>query len=256
VLSANKSGSAATKAEGRHHDCEPSVDESSFSDDWEHVEGEFTSRGGELFHWASDNSLRIVPGAIPVGETWCIRGQMHTMLDGFDAYLSQCNNYNAFFSDSARQYCSSVFELQILSASDEHDQPIILPRRKEFNKPVSITIRYAAMGGSRQDLRVFCVHDNKFIQEIKIGDANDESCVTPYFLLDDDYVTIKTTHFCYHFVCVCGEQPIKTGINFINALVYGRIYPEVDGEYKYKAHVDFGLQFIPSLTDLPDFWQV
>jgi hypothetical protein len=165
------------------------------SDDWEHVEGEFTSRGGELFHWASDNSLCIVPGAIPVGETWRIRGQMHTLLDQFDAYLSQCKNYNAIFSDNVRQYCSSVFELQIISASDAQDQPILLPRSKEFNKPVSITIRYAASESSRQDLRVFCVHDNNVIQEIKIGDANDESCVAPYFLLDNDYVTIITKHF-------------------------------------------------------------
>jgi hypothetical protein len=112
------------------------------------------------------------------------------------------------------------------------------------------------MGGLRQDLCVFCVHDDNVIQEIKIGGANDRSRVTPYFLLDDDYVIIMTTHFCYYFLCVCGEQPIKTGIKFIIALIYGSIYPERDGEYKCKAHVDFELQFIPSLTNLPEFWQV
>jgi hypothetical protein len=256
LLSAYKSGLTATKAERWHHGCPSSVDESSLLDDWEHVEGEFTSRGGELFHWASDNSLCIVPGVIPVGETWRIRGQIHTMLDWFDAYLSQCKNYNAIFPDNAIRYCSSVFELQIISASDAHDQPILLPRRKVFNKPVSITMRYAAMGGSRQDLRVVCVEDNNVIREIKIGGANDESCMAPYFLLDDDYVTIKTKHLCHYFVCNCGEQPINTSIECINAIVYGRIYPELDGEYTHKAHVDFGLQFVPSLATLPEFWQV
>jgi hypothetical protein len=252
----NGSPSLSPTAEAKRHDCVSPVNESKLSDDWEHVEDKFTSRGGELFHWASDNSLRIVSGAIPVGETWCIRGQMHTILDQFDEYLSLCKNYNTFFSDNVRQYCSSVFELHIVSASDAQDQPIFLSRSTQFDKPVSITMRYAAMGGSRQDLHVFCVQDNDVIQEITIGDANDKSREAPYFLLDDDYVTIRTKHFSYYFVCKCGEQPIKTNINFINALVYGRIYPERDGEYTHKAHVDFGLQFIPSLTILPEFWQV
>jgi hypothetical protein len=256
VQSAYELGSTEKEAEAKLHDIETSVNESRLSHDWEHVEGEFTLRGGELFHWASDNSLCIVPGAIPVGETWRIRGQMHTLLDQFDEYLSQCSNYNAFFSNNFRQYCSSVFEIRIISASDAQDRSNLLSRCKEFNQPVSITIRHVAMGISRQDLRVFCLHDNKVIQEIKTADTNDESSVAPYYLLDDDYVTIKTTHFSYYFVCVCSEQPINTDINFINAIVYGRIYPERDGEYTHKAHVDFGLQFIPSLTTLPDFWQV
>lgn len=47
--------------------------------DWEWFEDSFTSSGGELSHWSSDNALHITPGAIPPGEMWLIGGRGSTL---------------------------------------------------------------------------------------------------------------------------------------------------------------------------------
>jgi hypothetical protein len=46
VVSGYESGSTENEAKTKRHDSESSVSESILSDDWEYVEGEFTSRGG------------------------------------------------------------------------------------------------------------------------------------------------------------------------------------------------------------------
>lgn len=55
-----------------HHSCGSIKRDQNIARDWEHVEDNFTSLGGELSHWASDNSLQVTSGAIPIGETWNI----------------------------------------------------------------------------------------------------------------------------------------------------------------------------------------
>lgn len=223
--------------------------------DWEWFEDSFTSSGGELSHWSSDNALHITPGAIPPGEMWLIGGRIHTQLDEIAESLSHLSNYNDYnFLPGSWQFRSSVVEYRIISIDDNTDS-YQAPFNQQFKKPVSITIKHTVSKTNSEAIRVFCIQDNNFIEEINARSGSNESNSSATYELNGDCVTIETYDFCLFFVCVCQHKSVNKDIQSINAIAYGKICKD---QSEYKAEVDFELQFLSedSVERLPEFWQV
>lgn len=237
-----------------HHSCGAIERNENLARDWEQVEDDFTSLGGELSHWASDNTFQVTRGAIPIGETWSISCKVHTLLDQFAEYLSTLKNYRDIFLTDAWQFRSSVMEFSITSI---RDSPNSMSAERVFLKPVLINIKHTASNQSRNYLRVFSVH-NGIIQEIYVRNMNKASYAVPCFHIDDNYLIVETTHFSSFFACVCGEEHVNKQIHSISAIAFGRIYAEVNDNYNHKAELDFALKFVSkdSVATLQEFLNV
>ena len=147
--------------------------------------GSYTSEGGKLSHWTSDDFLDIPPGAIPEGESWEICGKIHTSLDKFK---------DAILKGEMKQFRSCVLEYRIKNGPKEDNQ--------KFLKPIIINIRHSVTDvTARNNLRVFCIEDDgQTIEIVKLTDQLGDSM--PWFELCDDFLKIFTYHFC-HYTCVC-----------------------------------------------------
>ena len=209
--------------------------------DSEPFEAYFTSTGGELRHWTTDDFLEITPGAIPEGQIWQICGKIHTSLDNFK---------DAILKDEPKQFRSCVLEYRIESGPIDGNA-------KKFLRPITINIRHSvAEQKDREYLRVFCIEDDG--QTIEILKHTDSTEGSPWFELHNEFLKIFTYQFC-HYTCVCTASGTLTHeIDEFYVTLYGRMYPMPGKKKAFQVILDFALwaSVKDGVQQLPEFKEV
>ena len=212
----------------------------------------FSSKGGKLKHWSTDDSLLVPEGAIPDGEVWKIRSQVITSLEAYAYRLL----------DERIRFVSCIWN------SERVDNNCKEKNESRFSRPVVITIHHTVpmrqrLRSNKGTIGVLCFTDENAVHPV--SEHSDGSMQDSYFIPYEDYVEVHTTHFSKYVVISTSPdgEPSQQILNIsdVQLFVYGKIEQMNVKRKLYQTHLEVYLlvsmennsQMLPGMTKVNNY---
>jgi hypothetical protein len=176
--------------------------------------GTFTSAGGILKTYFTDDQLVIPQGAIPEGESYNIWGVVHASLDGHADYVDK---------ESGERLMAPVNEFCVEG-------------NKHFSIPIQVVVHHGASREQLNKVNVALREDNGEIIPVLPELQKIEG--QPWFKIDERVIVIYTHQLCEVLCKVhCEGQKVE---GTLRGTLYGKVFKRGDA---YYAQFEFYMQF-------------